>query len=481
MTTGLLKANIVNKSLLGYQDLADRLLSYNRQLAVDQWKAMFPVGGAFTARLTLSGPAANTIRVLGSSLGSDGLGNIIDIAQGPTRDALFENTNAILYYIGLKYAELPSGIRISPRDGMPQFSAWLESVGVSANPTSVTDNGNGTLTFNVNSVCESGVTSSGRSVLVFKKIPDKNAVTYATAVETRTVAYSNPNNTITTTGTFGQLVPSTTASDYTVVMLGPAVRRNTNLSAAAGYFFIGTVTGNAGTPSSFDNSGQTLLQVQTVITPLDFISVRGASTGNVSLSGALTHDGVTYSTGNLFLAKDQTTGSQNGVYTVNTSGAWTRYEGLNWKTGLQFYVQEGTINAKSNWEVVTTGAITVGTTTLVIEETAQRHVKTTHWASEIDNGNSGTSKAIDWRVGQKQKLTLTGNLATFTWTAPPGPCNLILKLIQGGAGSFTVTWPAAVLWPDNIAPVLTTTVGKIDIVAMYYDGTNYFASCIKNF
>jgi hypothetical protein len=78
-------------------------------------------------------------------------------------------------------------------------------------------------------------------------------------------------------------------------------------------------------------------------------------------------------------------------------------------------------------------------------------------------------------VGQKQKVTLTAN-CTFTFTAPNGPANFMLKLVQGGAGSFTVTWPATVKWPSGVAPVLTTTVGGIDFIAIYYDGTNYYST-----
>lgn len=104
----------------------------------------------------------------------------------------------------------------------------------------------------------------------------------------------------------------------------------------------------------------------------------------------------------------------------------------------------------------------------------------TAYFTETDNGNSGTTDTIDWTVSNKQKSTLTGN-CTFTFTAPPGPCSLILKLVQDGTGSRTVTWPAAVHWSGGTAPTLTTTASKVDIISFYYDGTTYFGAANLNF
>ena len=104
----------------------------------------------------------------------------------------------------------------------------------------------------------------------------------------------------------------------------------------------------------------------------------------------------------------------------------------------------------------------------------------TAYFTETDNGNSGTADTIDWTLSNKQKSTLTGN-CTFTFTAPPGPCSLILKLVQDATGSRTVTWPAAVHWSGGTAPTLTTTASRVDIISFYYDGTTYFGTSTLNF
>lgn len=100
--------------------------------------------------------------------------------------------------------------------------------------------------------------------------------------------------------------------------------------------------------------------------------------------------------------------------------------------------------------------------------------------TEYDNGNSGSSKTIDWNKGQKQKITMTGN-CTLSFTAPTtGVANFQLKLIQDGTGSRVVTWPS-IKWPGGTAGVLTTTASAEDIVSFYYDGSSWYAQIGKDF
>ena len=100
--------------------------------------------------------------------------------------------------------------------------------------------------------------------------------------------------------------------------------------------------------------------------------------------------------------------------------------------------------------------------------------------SEFDSGNSGTSKTLDFTNGYSQKSTLTGNV-TFTFSNPISGQAYVLKLVQDGTGSRTVTWPAAVKWSGGTAPTLTTTASKTDLINLYYDGTNYFGSYSLNY
>lgn len=99
--------------------------------------------------------------------------------------------------------------------------------------------------------------------------------------------------------------------------------------------------------------------------------------------------------------------------------------------------------------------------------------------SEIANGNSGASFTIDWTQGDKQTITLTAN-CTFTFTAPSGVSGLVLRLVQDATGSRTVTWPS-MKWAGGAAPTLTTAANSVDIVSIYYNGTNYYGVASLNF
>lgn len=93
---------------------------------------------------------------------------------------------------------------------------------------------------------------------------------------------------------------------------------------------------------------------------------RAASTGNLTLSGTQTVDGVALIAADRVLVKNQTTGSENGIYLV-AAGAWTRTTDADTSTkilGAQVSVQEGTVNADRSYRLIT-DSITLGTTSLV--------------------------------------------------------------------------------------------------------------------
>lgn len=109
----------------------------------------------------------------------------------------------------------------------------------------------------------------------------------------------------------------------------------------------------------------TWAQVQNIVAGLTMHnSVRAKTIGNVSLTGAATVDGVVLATGDRVLVGSQTTGTQNGIYVVNTSGAWTLAPDAKIgtiKAGAMVIVEEGSINADSLWVLVNDGAITGAT------------------------------------------------------------------------------------------------------------------------
>lgn len=96
--------------------------------------------------------------------------------------------------------------------------------------------------------------------------------------------------------------------------------------------------------------------------------VRAASTGNVSLSApGSTLDGVTLVSGNRILLKNQSTGTQNGLFVwTGASSALTRASDADSGTELQpgtvVTVTEGTVNADKAYMIISDAVVTIGTT-----------------------------------------------------------------------------------------------------------------------
>ena len=101
-------------------------------------------------------------------------------------------------------------------------------------------------------------------------------------------------------------------------------------------------------------------------------SVKAATTGNItSLSGTQTVDGVALSVGDRVLVKDQSTGSENGIYVV-ASGSWSRAADADADSevtaGLFTFVEEGSVNGDAGFSLTTNDDITVGTTALTFTQ-----------------------------------------------------------------------------------------------------------------
>lgn len=113
--------------------------------------------------------------------------------------------------------------------------------------------------------------------------------------------------------------------------------------------------------------------------------------------------------------------------------------------------------------------------------TNQMNFHKTVYFDQVNNGNAGTAKTIDWRASNKQTVTLNDS-CIFTFTDPSGPCSLILKMVHDGtADSYTQTFPGAVNWVDGTPPTFTNSANAVDIVSFYFDGSEYYATYSKNF
>ena len=141
-------------------------------------------------------------------------------------------------------------------------------------------------------------------------------------------------------------------------------------------------TGTVTVPSGYKNRagfGATSLvskeYVDAVKVGLDFKdSVRVASTATVTVSGpGAAIDGITLSSNDRVLLKNQSTASENGIYVFNgAASALTRATDADSSAevtaGLFTFVEEGTVNADSGFVLTTDGTITVGSTALAFAQ-----------------------------------------------------------------------------------------------------------------
>jgi hypothetical protein len=81
-------------------------------------------------------------------------------------------------------------------------------------------------------------------------------------------------------------------------------------------------------------------------------------------------------------------------------------------------------------------------------------------------GNSGSAITIDWNNGNDQVVTMTANCA-FTFSNAVVGAWYTLELLQDGSGSKTHSYAAGttVVWPDAVAPTLTTTANRKDVLS----------------
>jgi len=104
----------------------------------------------------------------------------------------------------------------------------------------------------------------------------------------------------------------------------------------------------------------------------------GAGTITAGSNGAITVDGVSLTTGDRLLVKDQTTQAQNGFYKVTTIGSGSAAFVLTrtpdadaaseLTSGAFTFTEEGTANADNGYVLSTNGAITLGTTAITFEQ-----------------------------------------------------------------------------------------------------------------
>ena len=176
----------------------------------------------------------------------------------------------------------------------------------------------------------------------------------------------------------------------TTLGLGTIATQNANNVALTG----GTITG-LGDPSS-SSEAATKNYVDNLVTGLRTrVIARVASTANVAIATALENgdvlDGVTLATGNRVLLKDQTTPSQNGLYTVVASGAASRdteFDIISELAGQLILVSEGSTHADDLFLCTTDTSATLGSSSISYVQVFPSSGGTVTSVAVADSGSS---------------------------------------------------------------------------------------------
>jgi hypothetical protein len=97
-------------------------------------------------------------------------------------------------------------------------------------------------------------------------------------------------------------------------------------------------------------------------------------------------------------------------------------------------------------------------------------------------GTVTTSHTLNIASGTVQTTTLTSNTAcTFTMPTAVAGKSFILLLRQPTSGSIATATFTGVKWADSIAPTITPTLNRLDVISFFSDGVNWYGSFIQNF
>lgn len=107
---------------------------------------------------------------------------------------------------------------------------------------------------------------------------------------------------------------------------------------------------------------------------------------------------------------------------------------------------------------------------------------TATFQQELANGTQSGSFNINWQNAQKQSVVLGGSNLTMTFTNPLGPAHFQLKVIQDSSGNRTKgVWPTIQTAGGGASGwILSTGANAIDIINLYFDGTNWFGIISNN-
>jgi len=207
------------------------------------------------------------------------------------------------------------------------------------------------------------------------------------------------------------------------------------------------------------------------------VTIGYTTTGNISLSGLGTQAGgdwtAALAAGDIVLAKDQATASQNGWY-VAASGAWAR---ASWadvsaevqlKNGSLTRIAGGVTLADSLWMLTTDGTITLGTTGLTFSR--EDSTPGIYGPLSVPTGTTLT-------VGSANYLNYYVGVSAGSWTMPSAaatPTSKPIAISNLGVGVLTLNAVGGSnFYARGVGGAVTINLAQGESVSLVSDGANW--------
>lgn len=124
---------------------------------------------------------------------------------------------------------------------------------------------------------------------------------------------------------------------------------------------------------------------------------------------------------------------------------------------------------------VTTDSVTAKTVNgdLEIAGNGTGKVKIDSKYGDITSNTDGATITFDLATSNLHTVTLGDNRTLALSNVSVGQC-FIIRLVQDGTGSRTVTWFSTIKWAGGSAPTLTTTLNKTDVFGFLCTGSGTY-------
>lgn len=217
--------------------------------------------------------------------------------------------------------------------------------------------------------------------------------------------------------------------------------------------------------------------------------VGGNSAIRLPKSGKIDFGNLGYTFHSLFLSEDSTGLSTDGNFSASGTVTGTNLNILNWNTAFGWGPHSGRY-----WLYGDTGAIKklAAYHWSVMQLALKANLSAPHFTGsgvQVDSTiyttikpsvNSSTAVTLDFALGNKQIVTITGSCTVTLKNCRAGPTYTIEFRHEASTTAYTVAFSPAIKWPAGVAPVFPNTDGAISTVTFYEDGTNYIGGYLMD-